>query len=206
MVRIGFAALLLVGCTSTRGSKVDDDSDIDWPYTSGTATATATGPGGSGTGTGTGTGPGGSGTGTGTGTPATGTGSGSGGGSTGTGTGTGGTTPGACVAAIPNNATVIDTNTTVTTNGGVYWVCRQDVLSFAADNATIYVENQGDVVVNGTNNTVYIRASGDATIFQSGNTFFPEQGAAINDAAPPNTINTCTSFVWDLSNAPTPGC
>lgn len=194
-------ALLAFGCTKggDRNGNGGDDS-VDWPYTD-NPTGSATG---SATGAGTGSGTGGTGTGaaTGTGTGAgTGTGTGS---ATGTGSGTGGTS-GACVVPIPANTTVVDSNQSHSAAGN-YWVCAHEVLSFSGSGATIFVDDQSDLVVNGQNNTVWITSRGDMALFQSNNTVNWESGAAVNDEVGGNTLIECTSLTFDLTNAPSPGC
>jgi hypothetical protein len=113
-----------------------------------------------------------------------------------------------CAVEVPADAIVVaDADIVDATPDAVYWVCKSRNLSYSGTGASILVEIDGDVVLNGTGNTVWLKAGGGLALFQPENDIRYEDEGDVNDeSGGPTALTSCPSLQFDYTNAPQPGC
>lgn len=110
-----------------------------------------------------------------------------------------------CVFAIPSNAIIIDSTTTLGMVNNVYWVCSGDTLNGSGVHNTYFVESGGALDMSGTEKTVYLKSGASINCSGIDDTIYYETGAIISCSG--NHVDKfCSQIIFDYTNAPQGGC
>lgn len=111
-----------------------------------------------------------------------------------------------CTVAVPAEARVVEGIDEAQEAGEVAWVCPGADLTISEPDVWVMLEPEAKAVVSWPGVTVWAPARASVIVLSSGVTVLHDRGATVVNEAPSTELITCDEVVYDLSEAPSPGC
>ena len=118
-------------------------------------------------------------------------------------------TPPNCSFSIPSTAIVVESDTSITGNDLVIWVCTDDSVHIDGSNNTILLENGSSCTTSSgnQNNSIYLKR--DATVNAAGallSEIYYQPGSVLENTGIASTFSSCDTVIFDYSDAPASNC